>query len=82
MPKLPKLFLVRRPLKKIWWSAKDKILIYIGIRRPLELISRTTSGPQSRLGESLDWPLGLNLPASLCAAFMSADPKSARKIVE
>jgi len=27
-------FLVRGPLRKIWWSAKDKILNYIGIRGP------------------------------------------------
>jgi len=46
-------FLVRGPLRKIWWSAKDKILNYIGFRGPVQLISRTTSGPRSRLRESL-----------------------------
>jgi len=40
---------------EIWWSAKDKILNYIGIRGPLQLVSRTTSGPRSRLWESLIW---------------------------
>ncbi len=50
-------FLVRGPLRKIWWSAKDKILNYIGIRGPLQLISRTTSGPRSRLWESLNYIL-------------------------
>ena len=34
------------PLAKIWWSAKDELLIYMGIRGPLQLISRTTSGPR------------------------------------
>jgi len=42
-------FPVRGPLRKIWGSAK----IYIGIGGPLQLISRTTSGPRSRLWESL-----------------------------
>ncbi len=46
-------FLVRGPLRKTRWSAKKKILIYIGICKPLKLISRTTSGPRSRLWESL-----------------------------
>jgi len=48
-------FLVRGPLIKIWWSAKDKILFYTGIREPLQLIFRTTSGPWSKLGEPLDY---------------------------
>jgi len=48
-------FLVRGPLRKIWWSAKYKILNYIGIRGPLQLILRTTSGPRSRLWESLTY---------------------------
>jgi len=46
-------FSVRGPLKIIWWSTKHKILVCIGIRGPLQLISRTTSGPWSRLWESL-----------------------------
>ncbi len=48
-------FLVRGPLWKIWWSTKDKILIYIGMRGPLQQILRTTSGPRSRLWESLPY---------------------------
>ncbi len=42
-------FLVRGPLRKIWWSAKEKILNYIEIRGPFQLISLTTNGPRSRL---------------------------------
>ena len=47
-------FPLRGPLKIFQWSAKPKILIYIGIGGPLELISRTTSGPRSRLWETLE----------------------------
>jgi len=46
-------FPMRGPLRKIWWSAKHKILIVIWSFGPLQLISRATSGPRSRLWESL-----------------------------
>jgi len=44
---------VRGPLIIIWWSAKQNILICIGISGPLQPISRTTSGPRRSLWESL-----------------------------
>ncbi len=45
----------RGPLRIIWWSAKHKMLISIEIRGPLQPILRTTSGPRSRLWESLPY---------------------------
>jgi len=46
-------FPMRGPLRIIWWSAKHKLLICIGIHGPLRLIMRTTNDPRSRLWESL-----------------------------
>ncbi len=54
-------FFGSRTTQKIWWSAKDKLLNYIGIRGPLQLISRTTSGPRSRLCESLSQQVSVDL---------------------
>ena len=50
-------FSVGGPLKIFQCSSKHKILICIAIHGPLALISRTTSGPQSRLWESLHFIL-------------------------
>ncbi len=46
-------FPVRGPPKIFYCSAKHKILIRTDIRGPLELVWRTTSGPRSRLWETL-----------------------------
>ncbi len=54
-------FVSRVPLKIFKCIAKHKILICIGIDRPLELISRTTRCPQSRLLESLPHMITLSL---------------------
>ncbi len=69
-----------RTTQKIWWSAKDKILNYIGIRGPLQLISRTTSGPRSRLWESLIQGLSINDEAQIWT-FFYLPPKSSHYLV-
>ncbi len=58
-------FLVCGPLKLFWCSAKHKTVIYIGIRGPLKLIWRTTSGLRSRLWESLPWSDVLSIKGRL-----------------
>jgi hypothetical protein len=55
-PVVPKLFWCADHLK-YFTALRKKILIYIGIDGPLELISQNANGPPSRLWELLPYPI-------------------------